>query len=217
MGVRFQCPNGHPLHVKADLAGKRGICPDCGARFIVPSFSGERVAAVTAVGLTGGVQTGVHDSPLSLGSSIRIESEPSAVPQDGTQAPESDAWYIRPAAGGQYGPATTELFQQWVSEGRVAADSWVWRTGWEQWKPAAEALARSANGRAPVNHQSVGQAFEAGEPQATVLTEIDPFEARETEARRAEVRRRNRARGLSLVLGILALAMIALLVVVLAH
>src|SRR3982750_4891642 len=109
MGVRFQCPNGHRLHVKADLAGQRGRCPECGARFIVPSFSGERVAAVAATGSPGGMSTGVHDSPLSLGSSIRIESVADAA-DSGVQrqvAPTSDtvAWYIRPAAGGQYGPA----------------------------------------------------------------------------------------------------------------
>jgi len=44
MGVRFECPNGHKLHVKAHLAGERGICPDCDSRFIVPAASGGRVA-----------------------------------------------------------------------------------------------------------------------------------------------------------------------------
>ncbi len=34
------CPNGHKLNVKAFLAGKRGICPDCDAKFIVPQLSG---------------------------------------------------------------------------------------------------------------------------------------------------------------------------------
>jgi hypothetical protein len=37
MGIRLACPNGHKLHVKAFLAGKRGICPKCGATFIIPS------------------------------------------------------------------------------------------------------------------------------------------------------------------------------------
>jgi len=40
MGIRFACPNGHKLNVKAFLAGKRGICPDCDAKFIVPQHSG---------------------------------------------------------------------------------------------------------------------------------------------------------------------------------
>jgi hypothetical protein len=36
MGIRFSCPNGHKLNVKTFLAGKRGVCPQCGARFIIP-------------------------------------------------------------------------------------------------------------------------------------------------------------------------------------
>jgi hypothetical protein len=37
MGIRFSCPNGHKLNVKETLAGKRGICPACGAKFVIPS------------------------------------------------------------------------------------------------------------------------------------------------------------------------------------
>src|SRR6478752_3907200 len=36
MGIRFNCPNGHKLNVKTFLAGKRGVCPQCGARFVIP-------------------------------------------------------------------------------------------------------------------------------------------------------------------------------------
>jgi hypothetical protein len=36
MGIRLSCPNGHRLNVKEFLAGKRGICPQCGAKFIIP-------------------------------------------------------------------------------------------------------------------------------------------------------------------------------------
>ena len=39
MGIRFECPNGHKLHVKSFLAGKRGICPQCDARFRIPQES----------------------------------------------------------------------------------------------------------------------------------------------------------------------------------
>jgi hypothetical protein len=37
MGIRFSCPNGHKLNVKEHLAGKRGICPACGASFVIPA------------------------------------------------------------------------------------------------------------------------------------------------------------------------------------
>jgi hypothetical protein len=39
MGIRFLCPNGHKLNVKADLAGKRGSCPECGAKLVIPTAS----------------------------------------------------------------------------------------------------------------------------------------------------------------------------------
>ena len=39
MGIRFRCPSGHKLHVKDFLAGKRGICPKCGAKFRIPEES----------------------------------------------------------------------------------------------------------------------------------------------------------------------------------
>ena len=37
MGIRFTCPSGHKLHVKTFLAGKRGVCPHCGAKFVIPT------------------------------------------------------------------------------------------------------------------------------------------------------------------------------------
>ena len=37
MGIRFSCPSGHNLNVKSFLAGKRAICPQCGAKVLVPN------------------------------------------------------------------------------------------------------------------------------------------------------------------------------------
>jgi hypothetical protein len=48
MGIRFLCPNGHKLNVKADLAGKRASCPECGAKLVVPAASAEPVMAAAA-------------------------------------------------------------------------------------------------------------------------------------------------------------------------
>lgn len=39
MGIRFLCPNGHKLNVKTFLAGKRGVCPRCGAKFDIPTLA----------------------------------------------------------------------------------------------------------------------------------------------------------------------------------
>ncbi|MEC8474907.1 MAG: DUF4339 domain-containing protein, partial [Planctomycetota bacterium] len=50
------------------------------------------------------------------------------------------SWYVRPPGGGQYGPANTQTFGQWIQEGRVAAFSLVWRDGWSQWRTATESF-----------------------------------------------------------------------------
>jgi hypothetical protein len=39
MGIKFHCPNGHKLNVKAFLAGKKGVCPKCGTKFRIPTAS----------------------------------------------------------------------------------------------------------------------------------------------------------------------------------
>lgn len=48
MGIRFQCPNGHKINVKAFLAGKRALCPHCGAKVVVPLESEDAAAASAA-------------------------------------------------------------------------------------------------------------------------------------------------------------------------
>jgi hypothetical protein len=41
MGIRFTCPNGHKLHVKEFLAGRKGICPQCGTKILIPNAEAE--------------------------------------------------------------------------------------------------------------------------------------------------------------------------------
>lgn len=36
MGIVAQCPNGHRIKVKEELAGRKGVCPQCQATFRIP-------------------------------------------------------------------------------------------------------------------------------------------------------------------------------------
>ncbi|MGB8852089.1 MAG: GYF domain-containing protein [Pirellulales bacterium] len=36
MGIVAYCPNGHRVKVKDELAGRKGVCPECQARFRIP-------------------------------------------------------------------------------------------------------------------------------------------------------------------------------------
>jgi hypothetical protein len=208
--------------VKAELAGKRGICPECGVKFVVPSFSGERVAETPAAPPSTTTPTRTPSGDAASGSIIIQTVPPSGIAR--TAAPEKAqapavavAWYIRPAAGGQFGPASTEVFQQWIAEGRVMADCWVWRTGWADWKSGSEALAL-LTGRPPVGPatamaDAMDPLFDQG-----VLSAAGSVEAGTAEARRREIRRRKqRTRAISMILGMVALAVLVVLVVVLAR
>lgn len=54
MGIRFHCPNGHKLNVKSFLAGKKGVCPDCGVKVRIPDRS--------EAGLESGIDEGKHSA-----------------------------------------------------------------------------------------------------------------------------------------------------------
>jgi len=48
MGIVAYCPHGHRMKVKDELAGRKGICPECGTRFRIPHESRPEVAVLAA-------------------------------------------------------------------------------------------------------------------------------------------------------------------------
>lgn len=158
MGIRFYCPKGHKLHVKNFQAGKKGVCPHCGSRFVIPMES-ERESSKSRKGPSAnGSKSGVgkpdgsdddhepveiqitDDSPEHArgASNSSIQTRPSA--KDAIDEQPNAVWYVRPTSGGQYGPARGDVMRKWISEGRVGADSLVWREGWGDWKTAESVL-----------------------------------------------------------------------------
>lgn len=213
MGIRFFCPQGHRLNVKSFLAGKRGVCPDCGAAVNIPMESDARaLSSKKKVAQQGGndadggakatavlerpeaerldaerpeldisvLQSSDRPSPNDFALPPSFDLPPMAVPSTvaavttlqhviqpvrpaavapvpngvplgigaAPPAPPSVSdpiaeapmaiWYVRPAAGGQYGPARGDVMRKWVGEGRVTTDSLVWREGWPDWRPSAK-------------------------------------------------------------------------------
>jgi hypothetical protein len=178
MGIKFKCPQGHKIHVKAFLAGKRAICPHCGAKVTVPLASTNDLAGAVAAAASMPVASAEPFDDVTpmvsmeeiaapapggfatLGPSAPQYQPAAAVPK--APAPAASAptpvaadpiaeaplavWYVRPRAGGQFGPAPGEMFRRWLAEGRVGADALVWREGWPDWKVAVSVFSSLAVG-----------------------------------------------------------------------
>jgi hypothetical protein len=147
MGVRFACHVcAKQLNIKQELAGRRGICPECGTKFRIPAHDAEKSLPVDEKSgsgimsmnrLSGSETRSTSDSGKGKNGANVVEN----VPRVGVLADsEISTWYVRPPSGGQYGPATTEILRQWISEGRVASTALLWREGWPQWRESREVL-----------------------------------------------------------------------------
>jgi len=210
MGIRFYCPNGHKLNVKEFQAGRKGICPFCGAKILIPTESNRpsskhdkqghhhEVAAapvqpaaapvtsapaaiaaapvqptVAAPSAAMGVPTPTAEpnagtaQPAMPAVSVEPTHAPAAAPSASTFAsapttfaavpggPAADdplaeagdvVWYVRPVSGGQFGPAAGDVMRGWLAEGRISADSLVWREGWRDWQEAGSVFPQLSPG-----------------------------------------------------------------------
>ncbi len=147
MGIHFACHVcSKKLNIKQELAGRRGICPACSARFRIPLHDTDKSAPVDTPLPAGDARPTNGQGRVGRAETDRAESvatiQANAVGQsiELIEDDPSNNWYVRPPSGGQYGPATGEILRQWISEGRVAATSLLWREGWPQWREAKEAL-----------------------------------------------------------------------------
>ncbi|MBI1899934.1 MAG: DUF4339 domain-containing protein [Planctomycetia bacterium] len=86
MGIKFNCPQCQKkLNVKSFLAGKRGVCPHCGAAFEIPKKTegrGDGQAAASAGAAPGGV---------SLAATTKQSSVPTVKAPAPTSAPSAPA------------------------------------------------------------------------------------------------------------------------------
>jgi GYF domain 2 len=126
MGIRFFCPNGHKLNVKTELAGKRAICPDCGARLVVP------VAGAAS-------ESSIQNLPASGHPAFQPTSPQAvAITPSAAVVEQAVVWYVRPAGGGQFGPLADDELVTWIADRRVTADTYLWRVGWSDWRLASD-------------------------------------------------------------------------------
>ena len=167
MGIRFACHVcDQKLNIKSDLAGRRGICPSCAARFRIPVQDAEKSSPIEDEAAPNLVPSGGEPAGQSPAGEPKTAETPSpSKPPATILDEESDGtWYVRPPSGGQYGPATTDVLRQWINEGRVAATALLWREGWPQWRGADEALPELV---AKLPDNEIADAIPRPQPQPT--------------------------------------------------
>jgi hypothetical protein len=160
MGIRFYCPNGHKLNVKENLAGKRGICPHCGIKLLIPQKS-TRVSSREEREQNQGLAPGIGGNPndfavfaddqgtaeiaISFDESGNLTSATAQMTTQSTIEPSvlaaafddpSVVWYVQLTDGQRFGPATLPIMKSWVNERRISPTMLVWREGWQDWLEA---------------------------------------------------------------------------------
>lgn len=73
MGIVSYCPKGHRVKVKDHLAGRKGICPTCGAKFRIPLVSAAAVAPAPAATPVGG-QEPIDPSGLPVAAVVSLDA-----------------------------------------------------------------------------------------------------------------------------------------------
>jgi hypothetical protein len=176
MGIKFHCPNGHKLNVKAFLAGKKGVCPKCGTKVRIPLTSEpgldsdleetEAARGESSKSNGSGAAAATAASPAAPAVAIAPAHTATASANDPISEAPTAIWYVRPPTGGQYGPARGDIMRRWLSEGRVSSDSLVWREGWTDWQHAGKLFPTLENaGQLPAP---------APEPAASTTVPLSP-------------------------------------------
>jgi len=118
--IKLGCEKcGHVLHLKDEMAGKKGRCPRCGTSLTIPG--GSRMSATPSL-LVG-------DSGLG---GLLPPNESAATQEHGMSQ-----WFCM-KDGKKRGPLDTTALKQLAIDGELTPTDRIWREGLAQWIPASQ-------------------------------------------------------------------------------
>lgn len=162
MGIVSFCPSGHRVKVKDHLAGKKGICPHCGATFRIPAAvasgdpshavgSGLPPAAVVSLDplLAASLPQVIALAdvpPASAAAAVEpvVEVETFALPTEEAPVPRAiadapGATWCWALPGGQPSPQMhADGMREWLGSGAMTGAELVWRSDWTNWAPVRD-------------------------------------------------------------------------------
>lgn len=140
MGIVAYCPRGHRVKVKDALAGKKGICPECGERFRIPQLAATGTptqSATTADGRLPQATVASLDPAVAAGLPrvVPLDRPPERKLDPVLAARPELTWHHAVPGGAASPPLTAEAMQQWLESGAVSGAELVWRSDWPDWLP----------------------------------------------------------------------------------
>lgn len=149
MGIVAYCPHGHRVKVKDELAGRKGICPECQTRFRIPRADGTlpvragrhagacKVARVVSLdpAVAAALPRAVAITPEATAAAVAA-AEPAAAPPPLHPAlaerPELN-WSMAVPGGEASAPMSAAALQSLLETGGLTGAELVWREGWSDW------------------------------------------------------------------------------------
>lgn len=177
MGIVSFCPQGHRVKVKDHLAGKKGVCPTCGARFRIPLASvatpthaaaATTLPEATIVSLDATIAArlprvlllnreaepthGGPQAPVSQPRAEPVEEEVELVVEEARRHPTIAerpdlAWCIAVPGGTASEPMQADALQAWLDSGLPTGDELVWRADWAEWRTISGVFPESLRSR----------------------------------------------------------------------
>lgn len=145
-------PAGRPLPTPMPAAASVDLLPASHPiRATMPSFAAQ--PSVESTSAAAQPLAGTAATPLVQIAEVRPATAPAAdvsLLADPIAESPNAVWYVRPPSGGQFGPAKGDIMRKWIADGRVSADSLVWREGWPDWKTAGPVFPALSRGLPPV-------------------------------------------------------------------
>jgi hypothetical protein len=157
MGIVAFCPQGHRVKVKDSLAGKKGVCPVCQARFRIPGERGPALPTARVISLDAAwaatlpravilpLPSVAPTAPPQARQGEKIpkapktrqgETPPPTASPAGILDERSDlAWCVATPGGSPSPPMTAREMQAWLATGLATGEELVWRSDWQEWAP----------------------------------------------------------------------------------
>lgn len=148
MSIQFTCSGcQNTLRVSDAYAGMHAQCPKCGAETQVPDEATTVYPAGAAEVSAPDAAPAPETEPAPVATASNEFAGDAAWQVDATANTEAPTWQMQTPDGRRYGPVTRRALDQWLSEGRIAANCQLYCEGWGRWKSAVEVypqLARSS-------------------------------------------------------------------------